>query len=56
MLDTEESRVLPYIIIYKRLQYSNNSSLKALINSNLINEEEKELKIETFECKEKRLC
>ncbi|RHN77815.1 hypothetical protein MtrunA17_Chr1g0158801 [Medicago truncatula] len=32
MLDTEESRVLPYIIIYKRLQYSNNSSLKALIN------------------------
>jgi hypothetical protein len=45
--------VLAYICIYIRLQYSNNSSLKAMINGNLINEKEKGLKIETFKCKEK---
>lgn len=48
MVDTEESRVLPYIFIYIRLQYSNNSSFKAMINSNLMKEEDRGLKIETF--------
>jgi len=54
MLDTEESRV-PYIIIYIRLQYSNNSSLKALINSNLINEEEKGLNDWNFRVQRKKV-